>query len=58
VNASAEETRVHYSGRPFIATGFKGYVSERVFIRTDLRTAWSHEGLAAMAWRTGIGVDF
>ena len=53
-----EETRVRYGGRPFIATGFKGYVSERVFIRTDVRTSWSSDGLAALAWRTGVGVDF
>ena len=56
--ATEEETRIRYGGRPFIATGFKGYVSERVFIRTDVRTSWSSHGLTAMAWRTGVGVDF
>jgi hypothetical protein len=54
----APETRVRYAGRPFVAAGFKGYVSERVFIRTDLRTSWSTDGVAAVAWRTGVGVDF
>jgi opacity protein-like surface antigen len=53
-----EEIRVRYSGRPFVGTGFKGYVSERVFIRTDVRTSWSSDGVTAVAWRTGIGVDF
>ena len=56
--SSESETRVRYAGRPFVAAGFKGYVSERVFIRTDLRTSWSTDGVAAVAWRTGIGVDF
>jgi hypothetical protein len=41
-----------------VGAGFKGYVSERVFIRTDMRTSWSSDGVAALAWRTGIGVDF
>jgi hypothetical protein len=52
------QTRVRYDGRPFLATGFKGYVSERVFIRTDVRTSWSSDGVTAVAWRTGVGVDF
>ena len=59
INLSPDsETRVRYAGRPFLGTGFKGYVSERVFIRTDVRTSWSSEGITAVAWRTGIGVDF
>jgi hypothetical protein len=41
-----------------VSAGFKVYVSERAFIRTDLRTSWSSDGLAAMAWRNGIGFDF
>ena len=53
-----DETRVRYDGRPFVAAGFKGYVSERVFVRTDLRTSWSSDGVTAVAWRTGVGVDF
>lgn len=52
------ETRVRYNGRPYIATGFKAYVSEHAFIRTDIRTSWSRDGLAALGWRSGIGVDF
>ena len=53
-----DETRVRYGGRPFVAAGFKGYVSERAFIRTDMRTSWSSDGVTAVAWRTGVGVDF
>jgi hypothetical protein len=52
------ETRVGYSGRPYLATGFKLYLSDHAFIRTDLRTSWSSHGLAALGWRSGVGVDF
>jgi len=52
------ETRERYGARPYLATGFKAYVSERAFIRTDIRTSWSSDGLAALAWRSGVGVDF
>lgn len=52
------ETRVRYAARPYAATGFKAYVSDHTFIRTDLRGSWSAGGLAALAWRSGIGVDF
>ncbi len=56
--APEDETRVRYRGRPYVATGFKLYVSEHAFIRTDIRTSWSSDGLAALGWRSGIGVDF
>jgi hypothetical protein len=52
------ETRVRYGARPYASTGFKVYVSEHAFIRTDIRTSWSADGLAALAWRSGVGVDF
>ena len=58
VPAPEPETWVRYATRPYVATGFKAYVSERGFIRTDLRASWSSEGLAALAWRSGVGVDF
>jgi len=51
-------TRERYCTRPYFATGFKAYVSESAFIRTDIRTSWSSDGLAALAWRSGVGVDF
>ena len=38
--------------------GSRLYVSERAFIRTDVRTSWSTDGLAALGWRSGVGVDF
>ena len=52
------ETKTRFVGRPFVDGGFKVYVSERAFIRTDLRASWSSDGLATMAWRNGIGLDF
>ena len=52
------ETIERYRARPYAATGFKAYVSERAFIRTDIRTSWSSDGLAALAWRSGVGIDF
>ena len=52
------ETLVQHAARPYRATGFKAYVSERAFIRTDVRTSWSTDGLAALGWHSGVGLDF
>ncbi len=52
------ETQARYLARPFVSAGFKLYVSERAFVRTDLRTSWSSDGLTTLAWRNGIGFDF
>jgi hypothetical protein len=52
------ETRVRYGARPYLDVGFKAYVSERAFIRSDVRTSLSSDGLAALAWHSGVGVDF
>ena len=56
--SSASETRVGYTGRPYVGAGFKAYISERAFFRTDLRTSWSSDGLSSLGWRSGVGVDF
>lgn len=56
--ATASETRVRYTGRPYAGVGFKAYISERAFFRTDLRTSWSSDGLSSLGWRSGVGVDF
>jgi hypothetical protein len=58
ISPPATETHVDRTARPFVAGGFKAYLSERAFIRTDLRMSWSADGLTAVAWRSGIGVDF
>jgi hypothetical protein len=52
------ETNVRYDVRPFAGAGFKVYLSERTFIRSDLRASWSADGVAGLAWRNGVGVDF
>ena len=46
------------SVRPFATAGFKAYVSERVFFRTDLRAAASSRGTESVEWRAGFGFDF
>lgn len=52
------ETSVTHLTRPFAIGGFKWYVSERAFIRSDIRTSFSSDGAEAVTWRGGIGVDF
>jgi hypothetical protein len=52
------ETQTRYLARPFVSAGFKVYVSERAFIRTDLRTSLSSDGMTTLGWRNGIGFDF
>lgn len=52
------ETQLRHVARPFVSAGFKVYVSERAFIRTDLRTSWASDGVTTLAWRNGFGFDF
>jgi hypothetical protein len=58
ITAPQSETRLRYAARPYVTTGFKAYMSERAFIRSDIQMSWSSDGLAALAWRSGVGVDF
>ncbi len=52
------ETTVSWRARPYLTTGFKAYVSERAFVRSDVTvTVWRNGG-DAVRWRAGIGVDF
>lgn len=44
--------------RPFAGGGFKFYVSERVFVRSDFTAAVASGRVAQTAWRGGVGVDF
>ena len=44
--------------RPFTTFGFKAYVSERAFFRTDLRLMYSSERVDSAVWRGGFGFDF
>lgn len=48
---------VSWDPRPFVSAGFKLYLSERAFMRSELRSSLSHRGAAYMAWSAGIGVD-
>jgi hypothetical protein len=50
-----KDTDLHV--RPFVAAGFKAYVTQRGFFRSDLRFVGS-DGLDEVLWRFGFGVDF
>lgn len=43
--------------RPFAAVGFKAYVTQRTFFRSDLRFTFKG-GVDEALWRFGLGVDF
>ena len=51
------EPVVTYSARPFVATGFKWYVHERGFIRSDVKVSFGSGGVSHTAFSAGIGVD-
>lgn len=52
-----EEPRTIFSVNPFVAVGFKAYLTERTFFRNDLRVAF-HGGVNETIVRLGFGVDF
>jgi hypothetical protein len=54
---SAERIRTTVAVRPFVASGFKAYMSDRVFFRSDIRVAF-RGGADDVLLRVGIGVDF
>lgn len=43
--------------RPFIATGFKAYMTQKSFFRSDIRFTL-RRGLEEVLWRAGFGIDF
>ena len=49
---------VSYSMRPLVTGGFKFYVSQRAFVRTEVRTSFSTDRPLAIQWRGGVGIDF
>jgi len=49
---------VSYSARPVVTGGFKFYVSQRAFVRTEVRTSFSTDRPLAIQWRGGVGIDF
>jgi hypothetical protein len=52
------ESLVSFRLRPFVTTGFKWYLTERGFIRSDIRFVLATERLDSVQWHTGLGVDF
>jgi hypothetical protein len=55
---TAREAFVNYRLRPFVQTGFKWYVAERAFVRSDARVVFAPVGVSRMRWQIGAGVDF
>jgi opacity protein-like surface antigen len=58
VPGSPARTDTTYTARPIVAAGFKWYVSERAFIRADLRSSFSSDRAETVVWRTGVGFDW
>jgi hypothetical protein len=50
-------TETNVRVRPFAATGFKAYFSERGFFRTELKMNFT-ERVDQVVWKLGVGVDF
>lgn len=57
VPADRGETSVTWGARPFVAAGFKWYVHERGFARSDVRVSFGGSGVSHVVWTAGIGVD-
>ena len=53
-----EEERMTVTARPFVAGGFKSYVSRSVFVRTEGRLAFASDGVRQVSVGIGMGVDF
>jgi outer membrane protein W len=54
--ASVTDT-VTWAARPYATAGFKLYLSERAFMRSDIATSFFGRGIAYASWSAGIGVD-
>jgi Outer membrane protein beta-barrel domain len=55
--AQIEDPRTSVTIRPFVAVGFKAYITERTFFRNDFRLAF-RGGPDETVLRIGFGVDF
>lgn len=54
-----QETRATtFFARPYVAGGFKSYFSERVFVRPEVSSAWTADGVSQLTFRLGFGLDF
>jgi hypothetical protein len=56
-SGALDRTRTTVAVRPFVASGFKAYMSDRVFFRSDVRVAF-RGGTEDVLMRMGIGIDF
>ena len=52
------ETTTSYAVRPTLGGGFKFYVGEHAFVKTEIRSTVDGTGAATFAWRGGVGIDF
>jgi hypothetical protein len=55
--AGIEGPNTTFTARPFVATGFKAYMTPRSFFRSDLRVRF-HGGPDESQLRFGFGIDF
>ena len=55
--ARTEGPKTTAAVHPFVATGFKAYMSKRTFFRNDLRVAF-RDGVDEVLLRFGFGIDF
>ena len=46
------------SPRPYATAGFKWYVTERTFVRSEVRSAFGSGDGTTLTWRAGVGFDF
>ena len=53
-----ESRQTVLSARPFVAGGFKSYLSRSVFVRTEGRVAVAQDGMRHLSVIAGVGVDF
>jgi len=53
-----DERSTHVLARPFIAGGFKSYVTRAVFVRTEGRLALLQDGVRQVSVLAGMGTDF
>ena len=53
-----DERRTTVFARPFVAGGFKSYISRSVFTRSEGRVAFAQDGVRQVSLIVGVGVDF
>jgi hypothetical protein len=53
-----DERRTLVLARPFVAGGFKSYITRAVFVRSEGRVAFAQDGARHVSLGVGIGLDF